>query len=98
MKAMENAIKRKFPDATIFEVRTDGHGHLSFLGVVPGKGGYDVDHIVEWGESGCSRECCVNERAYCEVRWNDEEKRPEYVNASLLIHNAIFDVNVDAAE
>ncbi len=97
IKAVEDAIKRKFPDATIYEVRKDLLAGTLFLGVVPSKGGYDVDHIVEWNESGKARECRINARDYWEVGWNEEEKRPEYVCTSLLIHDDTFNVDVDAA-
>ena len=33
-----------------------------------------------------------------EIAWNEEEQRPEYIKAKLLIHNDRFNVQVDASK
>lgn len=97
IKAVEDAIKRKFPDATIYEVRKDRLHGTVFLGVVPARDVCDVDRIVEWSERGKARECPVNDREIRDVRWNEEEQRPESVYTKILMSNDKFNVSVDAA-
>lgn len=84
--SIEDAIKEKFPDATIYEVRNDRFGKC-ILGVVPTKDG--KDHIVEWDKTGNASECEVGGRDFREIRWNEEEQRPEYIHTKLLLHEVV---------
>ena len=93
--SIEDAIKEKFPDATIYEVRNDRFGKC-ILGVVPTKDG--KDHIVEWDKTGNASECEVGGRDFREIRWNEEEQRPEYIHTKLLLHDDRFNVQVDASK
>lgn len=93
--SIEDAIKEKFPDATIYEVRNDRFGKC-ILGVVPTKDG--KDHIVEWDKSGNASECEVGGRDFREIRWNEEDQRPEYIHTKLLLHDDRFNVQVDASK
>ena len=95
--SLEDAIMAKFPDAVIYEVRNDRFGKR-VLAVIPAKDEYDDKRIVEWSEDGIASECRVSERDYREVRWNEEEERPEYIEAKLLIHNETFNVQVDVSK
>lgn len=96
MKSIEDAIIEKFPDVTIHEVRTNKFG-TRILGTVPARDKYDKDHIVEWTEDGKASECFVDDRDYREIGWNEEESRPQYIEAKLLLHNETFNVAVDAS-
>lgn len=97
-KSIEDAIMEKFPEAEIHEVRHHNLYGTRFLGVVPARDEFEKDHIVEWEENGKASECYVDSRDYREVRWNEEEQRPEYITAKLLIHNEFFNVSVDVSD
>lgn len=96
MKSIEDAIIEKFPDVTIHEVRTNNFG-IRILGTVPARDKYDEAHIVEWNEDGKASECLVDSRDYREIGWNEDESRPQYIEAKLLLHNEAFNVTVDAS-
>ncbi len=64
----------------------------------PAKDEWDGDHIVEWTEDGTATECKVSDRDYREVGWNEEEGRPEYIKAKLLLHNELFNVQLNGSK
>lgn len=96
-KLIEDAILKKFPNVDIHEVRHNKLYGTSVLGVVPARNEFDEDHIVEWTEDGKATECRVSERDLREVRWNEEEQKPEYVYTKVLLHNEVFNVSIDAS-
>lgn len=96
LNELETAIIDKFPNVNICEIR-QSDDDLHILGVVPARNEYDGDHIVEWGSNGIASECLANDRDYREIGWNEEEQRPEYIKAKLLIRNTVFDVKPDAS-
>lgn len=96
LNELENAIIAKFPNVTICEVR-QSEKDLHILGLIPARNEYDETHIVEWGSNGIAKECLANDRDYREIGWNEEEQKPEYIKAKLLIHNEAFDVKTDAS-
>lgn len=95
--SIEQAILKKFPKAEIHEVRHNKLYGTSVLGVVPARDEFDEDHIVEWTADGKATECRVSERDLREVRWNEEEQKPEYVYTKVLLHNEVFNVSIDAS-
>lgn len=56
------------------------------------------NHIVEWDKTGNASECEVGGRDFREIRWNEEEQRPEYIHTKLLLHDDRFNVQVDASK
>lgn len=98
MKSIEDAITEKFPDVIIHEVRNSAKFGIRILGTIPAQDEYDKDHIVEWTGDGRASECYIDSRDYREIAWNEEEQRPEYIKAKLLIHNDRFNVQVDASK
>ena len=98
MKSIEDAITEKFPDVIIHEVRNNAKFGIRILGTIPAQDEYDKDHIVEWTGDGRASECYIDSRDYREIAWNEEEQRPEYIKAKLLIHNDRFNVQVDASK
>ena len=97
MKSIEDAITEKFP-VIIHEVRNNAKFGIRILGTIPAQDEYDKDHIVEWTGDGRASECYIDSRDYREIAWNEEEQRPEYIKAKLLIHNDRFNVQVDASK
>lgn len=97
IKTIEDAILEKFPKVSISEIRRAKFG-TRILGVVPAKDEWDGDHIVEWTEDGTATECKVSDRDYREVGWNEEEGKPEYIKAKLLIHNELFNVQLNGSK
>lgn len=91
LNELETAIIAKFQDANIYETRqTETDFHI--LGLIPAKNGCEGVHIVEWDNNGVAKECLANARDYIEIGWNEEEQKPEYIKAKLLLHNEAFDV------
>lgn len=96
-KSIEDAILEKFPNAELHEIRHNKLYGTSVLGVVPARDEFDEAHIVEWTEDGKATECRMSERDFREVRWNEEEQKPEYVYTKILLHNEAFNVSIDAS-
>lgn len=93
IKSLEAAILSKFEGVRICDVHRSKFG-IRVLGLVPARGEYDSDHIVEWTEEGMASECMVDDRDYREIGWSAEEQRPVYIDAKLLLHNERFDLGV----
>lgn len=97
LKTIEDAIIAKFPNVTIHEMHHSKFG-TRVLGVVPAIDEFDSDHIVEWGEDGLAKECPVTDRDYREVGWNEEEQKPVYIQAKLLIPRDEYNVSTDGTD
>lgn len=96
LKTIEDAIIERFPNVNIHEVRHSKFGTRA-LGVIPAVDEFDSDHIVEWGEDGVASECRVDDRDYREIGWDEEEQKPIYIKAKLLLPNDHYNVSIDGS-